>query len=53
MPCGMDPTGIGAPGVFVAVHSIGRTKVAMAVGGALGLLCALGAMFLGILLVSG
>jgi putative copper export protein len=37
-------------GVFAAVHAVGRTKLAIALGGALGLLCALGAMFLGILL---
>ena len=40
-------------GVFVAVHAAGRTKVVIAVGGALGLLCALGAMFLGVLLANG
>lgn len=41
-------------GVFVAIHSVGRSKVALAVGGALGLLFSLGALYLGILLsVSG
>jgi hypothetical protein len=41
-------------GVFAAVHAVGRTKLALAVGGALGALCAIGALFLGILLrVSG
>jgi putative copper export protein len=41
-------------GMFAAVHAVGRTKVALAVGGALGALCAIGALFLGILLrVSG
>ena len=41
-------------GVFVAIHSVGRSKVAIAVGGALGLLTSLAALFLGILLtVSG
>ena len=41
-------------GVFAAVHQVGRTKVALAVGGALGALCAVAALFLGILLgVSG
>ncbi len=37
-------------GVFVGIHSVGRSKVALAVGGALGLLFALAALFLGILL---
>lgn len=36
--------------MFAAVHMIGRTKLALAIGGALGLLCALGALFLGVLL---
>jgi len=41
-------------GMFAAVHAVGRTKVALAVGGALGALCSVGALFLGILLrVSG
>jgi putative copper export protein len=37
-------------GVFVVVHTVGKSKAALAVGGALGLLTAVGAMYLGILL---
>jgi putative copper export protein len=37
-------------GVFVAIHSIGRTKLALALGGALGAVCSVAAVFLGILL---
>ncbi|MEO5901511.1 MAG: hypothetical protein ABIR68_15485 [Ilumatobacteraceae bacterium] len=37
-------------GAFAAVHAAGRSKVAVAVGGALGALCAVAALFLGILL---
>jgi hypothetical protein len=37
-------------GLFAAVHSMGKSKAALAIGGALGALCAIGAMFLGILL---
>jgi putative copper export protein len=40
-------------GAAAAVHAMGRSKLALAVGGALGLLGALGAMFLGVLLVTG
>jgi putative copper export protein len=40
-------------GVFAAIHAAGRSKVALAVGGALGGLSALGALFLGILLTAG
>ena len=40
-------------GAAAAVHSVGRSKVALAVGGALGLLGALGAMFLGLVLTTG
>jgi putative copper export protein len=40
-------------GVFVLIHSLGRTKLALALGGALGLLCSLAALFLGILLRTG
>jgi putative copper export protein len=40
-------------GVAAAVHQIGTSKVALAVGGALGLLAALGAMFLGFVLRTG
>jgi putative copper export protein len=39
-------------GVFAAVHAVGRSKVAIAVGGALGGLFAIGALFLGILLTA-
>ena len=39
-------------GVFAAVHSAGRSKVALAVGGALGALTSLAALFLGVLLHS-
>jgi putative copper export protein len=40
-------------GVFVAIHSVGRTKLALALGGALGALCSVGALYLGILLHTG
>jgi putative copper export protein len=36
-------------GMFVAVHSYGSSRAALAVGGALGVLTAVGAVFLGIL----
>lgn len=39
--------------VAVAVHSIGRSKVALALGGAIGLLASLGALYLGVLLHTG
>ena len=42
-----------ASGVFVLIHSLGRTKLALALGGALGGLCSLAALFLGILLKTG
>ncbi len=42
-----------AAAVFVLIHSLGRTKLALALGGALGLLCSLAALFLGILLRTG
>lgn len=38
-------------GAAAAVHSFGRTKLALALGGAVGLLASLAALFLGILLV--
>lgn len=38
---------------FAAVHIVGRTKLALALGGALGLLGALAALFLGVLLRTG
>ena len=36
--------------MFVAVHHLGRTRLAVAVGGGLGLACSVGALFLGVLL---
>jgi putative copper export protein len=39
-----------ASGVFAAVHTVGKTKLALALGGALGALTAIAAMYLGILL---
>ncbi len=42
-----------ASGAAAAVHQIGTSKVALAVGGAFGLLAALGAMFCGYLLTTG
>ncbi len=41
-----------AAGAATAVHSIGRSKIALALGGAIGLLCSVGAVFLGVLLQS-
>lgn len=37
-------------GVFAAVHTVGTTKAALAIGGALGALTAIAAMFLGVML---
>ena len=42
-----------AAAVFVLIHSLGKTKLVLALGGALGLLCSLAALFLGILLRTG
>jgi putative copper export protein len=42
-----------AAAMFVVIHSVGQTKLALALGGALGLLSSLGAMFVGILLQTG
>ncbi len=39
--------------VFVLIHSLGKTKLALALGGALGALCSLAALYLGILLHTG
>jgi putative copper export protein len=39
--------------VAVAIHSIGRTKLALALGGAIGLLASLAALFVGVLLRTG
>lgn len=40
-------------GAAAAVHQVGRSTAALAIGGALGLLAALGAMFCGYLLTTG
>ena len=40
-------------GAAAAVHQLGNSRVALAVGGAVGLLAALGAMFCGYLLTTG
>jgi putative copper export protein len=42
-----------ASGAGAAVHSVGRSKLALALGGAIGLLAGLGAMFCGYLLTTG
>lgn len=42
-----------AAAVFVLIHSLGKTKLALALGGALGLVCSLAALYLGILLHTG
>lgn len=42
-----------AAAIFVVIHSVGQTKLALALGGALGLLTSLGAMFVGTLLQTG
>ena len=42
-----------AAAMFVVIHSVGKTKLALALGGALGLLTSLGAMFVGIMLQTG
>ncbi len=42
-----------AAGAFTLVHQLGTSKVALAVGGALGALTSVGALFLGILLHTG
>jgi putative copper export protein len=42
-----------AAAMFVVIHSVGQTKLALALGGALGLLTSLGAMFVGMLLQTG
>lgn len=40
-------------GAAAAVHAVGRSKLALALGGAIGALCSLGALYLGILLQTG
>jgi len=42
-----------AAGIAAAIHAAGKSKVAMAVGGALGALCSIAALFLGVLLGTG
>ncbi len=42
-----------AAGAAAAVHAIGRTKIAIALGGALGLIASLIALFIGLLLRTG
>ena len=42
-----------ASGAAAAIHSVGRTKLALALGGAIGLIAGLGAMFCGYLLTTG
>jgi putative copper export protein len=42
-----------ASGAAAAVHAVGRTKLSLAAGGAIGLLAGLGAMFCGYLLTTG
>ena len=42
-----------AAAVFVLIHSLGKTKLALALGGALGLVCSLAALYIGILLRTG
>lgn len=42
-----------ASGAAAVVHAVGKSKAALAIGGAVGLLAGLGAMFLGYLLTTG
>ncbi len=42
-----------ASGAAAAVHQVGQSRAALAIGGAVGLLAALGAMFCGYLLTTG
>lgn len=42
-----------ASGVFAAIHAAGKSKLSIAIGGALGALTSVAAMFLGILLHTG
>ena len=39
-------------GVAAAIHSVGRSKMALALGGAIGLLAAVGALYVGVLISS-
>ncbi|MFM7756327.1 MAG: hypothetical protein ACKO84_06180 [Actinomycetota bacterium] len=43
----------GVAGAAAAVHAVGRTRRALALGGAIGLLASLGALFVGLLLRTG
>jgi putative copper export protein len=43
----------GAAAGFVLIHSVGKTKLALALGGALGAVCSVAALYLGILLRTG
>lgn len=43
----------GVAGAAAAVHAVGRTRLALALGGAIGLLASLGALFVGLLLRTG
>lgn len=42
-----------ASGAAAVVHAVGKSKAALAIGGAVGMLAGLGAMFLGYLLTAG
>jgi putative copper export protein len=44
---------VAASGIAAAVHAGGRSRIALAVGGAVALLAGLGAMFLGVQLTAG
>ena len=44
---------VGVTGAAAAMHQLGQTTAAKAIGGSLGLVGALGAFFLGILLITG
>ncbi|MFM8945420.1 MAG: hypothetical protein ACKOJC_01755, partial [Actinomycetota bacterium] len=44
---------VATSGTAAAIHSLGRSKLALALGGAIGLLAALAAMFVGLLSTSG
>jgi len=44
---------VATSGMAAAIHSLGRSKLALALGGAIGLLAALAAMFVGLLSATG
>lgn len=50
---GIKLLAVAASGIAAAVHSVSRTRVALAAGGAIGLLAGLLAVWLGILLTTG